>query len=140
VLLIKRGSRVSLITDPELAKLNTNISTGKERREINEIDKVESYLLNKYKDNFKALYFENIPFEQQVLYFNNAKLIVCAHGAVMSNMFFCKKGTTILEVTCNVKWKFFDTIAEILKLNIIKCEENKYDKIISCIDNIKINI
>ena len=56
-----------------------------------------------YSDKFKALYFENIAFEEQVLYFNNAKLIICAHRAVMSNMFFCKKGTTIIEVTCGCK-------------------------------------
>lgn len=140
VLLIKRGTRIDLIADPQLAKINTNITTGKERREINEIDKVESYLLNKYKDNFKALYFENIPFEEQVLYFNNAKLIVCAHGAVMSNMFFCKKRTTILEITCNAKWKFFDTITRILRLNNIKCNDNNYEKIINYIDNINITI
>ena len=65
-------------------------------------------------------------------------MIVCAHGAVMSNMFFCKKGTTIIEVTCNCSWQFFDVISKILKLNHIKCEKNKFNAIVNCIKNIEI--
>jgi len=44
VILIKRGSRIQLIDDAELKKVNNNITTGKERREIKDIEKVEDFL------------------------------------------------------------------------------------------------
>ena len=77
--------------------------------------------------------FERLPFQEQVKYFNNAKLIICAHGAVMSNMFFCKERTKIIEVTCDKKWIFYDKISKILKLKHIKCSKNIYKNIINCI-------
>jgi hypothetical protein len=133
VILVKRNSRINLINDEYLDKINKNITTGKERREINNIDNIDIYLKNKYGDKFKSIYFENITFEQQILYFNNAKLIICAHGAVMSNMFFCKEGTKIIEVTCDTNWIFFDKISKILNLNLIKCTKNDFDEIINFI-------
>ncbi len=136
VILIKRGGRVNLIDDVCLSKINNNATTGKERREIDNIDNVESYLKDKYGDKFRGLYFENLPFKEQIKYFNNAKIIICAHGAVMSNMFFCKKGTTIIEVTCDKIWGFFDKISNILNLKHIKCKENNFVSIIKCIEQI----
>ena len=134
VILIKRNDRTILIDDEYLQKLNTNITTGKERREIKDVNKVELYLQKKYTNKFKSLYFENLPFEEQVKYFNNAKVIICAHGAVMSNMFFCKSGTRIIEVTCGRRWPFFNRISEILELNHIKCHKNNFDDILKCIE------
>lgn len=90
---VKRNDRINLIDDKYLSKINTNVTTGKERREINNIIDIENFLNKKYENKFKSLYFENLPFEEQIKYFNNAKLIICAHGAVMSNMFFCKEET-----------------------------------------------
>jgi len=141
VILIKRGDRINLINDKYLQKKNTNINfikTGKERREIKNIEVVETFLENKYKNIFKSLYFENLEFKEQVKHFNNAKLIICAHGAVMSNMFFCKEGTTIIEVTCNTEWIFFDKISKMLNLNHIKCHKNNETDIIKCIEKINI--
>jgi hypothetical protein len=129
VILIKRNDRINLIDDEYLSKINTNVTTGRERREINNIIDIEILLNKKYENKFKSLYFENLQFEEQVKYFNNAKLIICAHGAVMSNMFFCKEGTKIIEVTCNCNWPFFDTISKILKLNHIKCYENNFNSL-----------
>jgi hypothetical protein len=51
----------------------------------------------------------------------------------MSNMFFCKEGIKIVEVTCGWKWSFFDKISNILNLNHIKCHENNFDSIIKYI-------
>lgn len=132
VLLIKRGDRINLIDDEYLKE---NVSTwfqtnGKERREIKALPELEHFLENNFKHKFKSVYFEGLDFKEQIKYFNNAKLIICAHGAVMSNMFFCKEGTTILEVTCGRQWIFFDTISNILKLNHKKCLKNNFDDII----------
>lgn len=138
VLLIKRNERVELLNDKFLQKLNNNVSTGKERREIHNINIIDAYLKEKYNDKYKSVYFENIPFKEQVLYFNNAKMIICAHGAVMSNMFFCKEKTIIFEVTCNTNWPFFDKISSILNLNHKKCINNNCYKIIECLEKISI--
>jgi hypothetical protein len=136
VILVKRKYRKNLIDDEYLQQINTNITTGKERREIKDINSIDFFLKNKYSNSFKSLYFEDLKFEEQIKYFNNAKLIICAHGAVMSNMFFCKEGTTIIEVTCGCKYKFFDNISKILKLKHIKCHENNKATIINCINKI----
>lgn len=134
IILIKRGDRINLIDDEYLESINHNITSGKERREIHEIDKIENYLINKYEDKFKSLFFEHVSFQEQVNYFANAKIIICAHGAVMSNMFFCKEHTTIIEVTCKMNWVFFDHISKISILKHIKCVKNEYDDIIRCIE------
>lgn len=140
VILIKRGDRIKLINDEYLSKLNNKkemwwcVSTGKERREIVDINNVETHLKDKYKNKFEGIYFENISFEKQVAYFNNAKLIICVHGAVLSNMFFCKKQTTIIEVFPKITpFPFFDQISNILDLKHIKCKNN-YNNIIECIE------
>ena len=65
-------------------------------------------------------------FYEQIKYYNNAKIIICAHGASMSNMLFCKQGTIILEVTCDMTWDFFDITSTVLKLIHVKCNDNKY--------------
>ena len=133
VILIKRYGRINLIDDIELKKINKNISTGKERREINQIDKLEEYLFKKYNNKFQGIFLELLPFKEQVIFFNNAKLIICAHGAGMSNMFFCKEGAKVIEVTCDSKWGFFDNISTTLNLNHVKCHKNNFDDIISFI-------
>jgi hypothetical protein len=135
IILIKRYNRINLIDDNYLKSKNFNFTTGKERREINEIDSLEEYLKKKYNDNFNSVYLELIPFEEQIKIFNNAKLIVCAHGAGMSNMFFCKEQTTIIEVTCNMNWEFFDTMSKILNLKHIKCHDNNLNSVIKCIED-----
>ena len=136
VILVKRNHRKQLINDEYLTQINTNITSGKERREIKNINSIELFLKNKYKDDFKSLYFEDLEFEEQIKYFNNATLIICAHGAVMSNMFFCKEETKIIEVTCGCKWDFFDNISKILKLKHIKCHTNNKNRIIKFINEV----
>jgi hypothetical protein len=131
VLLIKRGERIQLIDDSMQYNSKNFITTGRERREINDIDILEQKLREIYTDNFKAVFLEKMPFKEQVKLFNNAKVIILAHGAAMSNMFFCKKGTTIIEVTCDKKWPFFDEMSSILKLNHIKVDTNNVEAVIN---------
>jgi hypothetical protein len=130
VLLIQRGKRVKLINDSSLQDYNANYTNGAERREIHNIEIVQTFMKNKFGDQFKTLILENVPFEEQIQYFNNAKIIVCAHGACMSNLFFCKKNTILYEVTCGETWKFFDTITKNLQIIHHKIEENNCDVII----------
>jgi hypothetical protein len=140
VLLIKRGITETLINSISLKpKLNKqNMSNGKTRREIDGIDVLEIYLNNKYTNQFKAVVLEKERFSEQIQYFNNAKLIILSHGAAMSNMFFCKPGTIVLEVISNVEWLFFDKISKILELNHQKVCKNRVDNVIRRINEIKL--
>lgn len=124
IVLIKRDSRINLINDKDLSLLNKNITTGKERREINDIEILENILKNKYKNNFKSVFLENMSFQEQVKLFNQAHVIIAAHGAALSNMVFCKKNTLVIEVHCNKIWKYFDVISKKLELRHIKSENN----------------
>jgi hypothetical protein len=135
VILIQRGKRVKLIRDESRELNNANYTNGSERREINNIEKVKIFMKHKYGNNFQTLILENIPFEQQIQYFNNAKLIVCAHGACMSNLFFCKKNTILYEITCGEVWTFFDTITKNLQIIHHKIKNNNSDVIIKRIHN-----
>ena len=135
VILIQRGKRVKLIRDDTHDLNNGNYTNGAERREINNIEKVKIFMKNKYGNNFQTLILENIPFEEQIQYFNNAKIIVCAHGACMSNLFFCKKDTILFEITCDEVWTFFDTITKNLQIIHHKINDNNSDVIINRIRN-----
>jgi hypothetical protein len=135
VILIQRGKRVKLIRDESRELNNANYTNGSERREINNIEKVKIFMKHKYGNNFQTLILENIPFEQQIQHFNNAKLIVCAHGACMSNLFFCKKNTILYEITCGEVWTFFDTITKNLQIIHHKIKNNNSDVIIKRIHN-----
>ena len=136
VILIKRGERIQLIDDITLQKINTNITTGKERREISNIEEVEYYLQKKYSDKFKSMYMEFIPFEEQVKIFNNAKLIVIAHGAAISSILFCKEKTKIIEVSCGVNYEWFDICFNNLKIDYNKINNNSHIEVIKMLKNI----
>ena len=136
ILLIKRDDRIPLIDDPYLSSLNTNITTGKERREIDQIERLSEHLERTHGPNFSAVYLERISFEEQVRYFHGASFIICAHGAGMSNMFFCKSATTIFEVVCGREWEFFDVISKTLSLNHIKCHTNDINVIIPALNRL----
>ena len=41
IILIERGDRIELLSDPELRKKNKNVTTGKERREIDKISEIK---------------------------------------------------------------------------------------------------
>jgi hypothetical protein len=133
ILLIKRYGRIELLSDPALKDAKYNITTGKERREIAEIDRVEQHLREIYGDRVRAVHLEFVPFADQVLYFAKARLIVAAHGAALSNMLFCKPGTRIIEVTCGARWPFFDTISGLLGLEHVKCRANTFAAVARCI-------
>lgn len=146
VLLIKRGERVELISDQDLKKLNKNSTNGKERREIKGIERVERRLSEKYGDKFDSIVLEDMSFKDQVSYFHNAKMIVCAHGACMANLFFCEAGNSVIEVLAQTPkdkrtgaghYPFFDTICRVLHLNQHKIQRNNGFDLLKYIDSLE---
>ena len=47
---------------------------------------------------FAAVQPEKLPFDEQVLLWAEAEMIVCEFGAAMSNAIFCKPGTKLVEI------------------------------------------
>jgi hypothetical protein len=145
VILIKRGERVELISDPDLRGQNENLTNGKERREIKGIERAERRLSEKYEDKFQSICLEGMSFKDQVSYFYNAKIIVCAHGACMANLFFCQAGTSVIEVNAQTpedkrmgagNYPFFDTICRVLNLNQHKIDRNNGFNLLKYIDSL----
>ncbi len=120
VLLIKRGCRQDLISDKRLAAQNKNVTCGRERREIVNVCEIEDKLSQALGDSFRAECLEELPFKEQVSLFMWADVVVLAHGAAMANLFFCRAGTSVLEVLCDKSYKDFNTICEVLQLKHLK--------------------
>jgi hypothetical protein len=57
-------------------------------------------LLKSY--DFSAVYFENMPFEEQLNIMRNAKYVVSNHGANLTNILFMPEGGKILEINRNI--------------------------------------
>lgn len=128
IILIERGVNNNLIDKEEYSKdLNHGIlSTGKQRREIKDIHILKREL-NTNNIPYKCIMLENMDIVDQIKYFNNAKIIICSHGAAMSNLLFCNKNTNVIEVDGN--WPFFNVICDVLSIKKVKCI-NKLDVII----------
>jgi len=125
IILIQRGERIQLIDDEELKKINKNIGTGRERREIDDIELLKLFLENQFSDKFKTVMLEHMSFEEQIKHFFNSKMVIGVHGAGFANNIFCKKNTIILEIkhpTIPESWDYFDVISRTLDLKHFKCE------------------
>ena len=49
-------------------------------------------------EGFTSYKVGQLSFQKQVYLFNNAKIIIGAHGAAFANLAFCKKNTKIIEI------------------------------------------
>ncbi len=83
-----------------------------------------SSLLKKY--NFEKIKLTNLTFEEQITYFNEAEIIVGAHGAGLCNLIFCSPKTRIIELTShNYKCDVFRNISSINNLNYFNLISSK---------------
>jgi capsular polysaccharide biosynthesis protein len=71
------------------------IVIGRRTRKIENSDKVYEYL---NKIGYKTIFCEDYSFEDQIALFKGVKYIVSPHGAGLSNIVFCGKGTKVLEI------------------------------------------
>ena len=71
------------------------ITRGSEIRRtvINEIE-IQQFLS---KNGFKIISFENLSFWEQILYMNNAEIVIANHGAGIANIMFMAQNKIILE-------------------------------------------
>ena len=85
---------------------------------------VNKYQLIKFlkKKNYKIYNLNKMKFVNQIYLFWNATNIISAHGAALSNLAFCKKGTKIIELKpYNHPGKIFKRISKVngLKHNFL---------------------
>jgi len=139
VILIERGDRIELMLDEDLKKINKNITTGKERREITDIQKIKNSLEEKYGNRFRSVILETMDFKDQIRCFKNAKLVIGIHGGGLANILFCNKGTILIEVSGggDFGWRFLNNSCKKLEIQQIKCE-NDINEINGLLDNIHI--
>jgi len=74
-------------------------NAGGQRRIIYNHDQLKNKLSKIYKSEFKNIILEELTIYEQFNIFNNAKIIIGQHGAGLSNIFFCKDNTTIIEIS-----------------------------------------
>jgi len=87
------------------------------------------------KNNFTIVQLSILKFEKQIQIFNNAKIIISAHGAGLANICFCKKGTKIIELQySNIEKGRKDIFKKISKFNnliykkmLFKCSNKARD-------------
>jgi hypothetical protein len=97
-----------VLSDLQLTRKQVEISTkgdlcllikrNKGDRVISNFDKLYYVLLNNFPNEKWVIYDENQPFEKYIKLFTNAKLIIGAHGAGISNIIFAPPNCTIIEV------------------------------------------
>jgi capsular polysaccharide biosynthesis protein len=84
------------------------------------------------KKGFTTYNVEKLNIQEQIFLFNEASIIVGAHGAAFSNIIFCKPETKIIEIIPESHpSKKCQRISEILKLRykrITTTEKNKDKK------------
>ncbi len=96
-------------------------SNTKNLRSITNENEVKK-ILNKY--GFQSITMSDLSFIEQILIFNNAKIITGLHGAGFANLCFCKPNTKIIELKSDTFGKLYENLAisNNLDYSFINCE------------------
>ena len=89
------------------------------RRVLNEYELLNS--TNFYK--FQKIVPTKLSLLEQMYIFNNAEIIIGAHGAGLSNLLFCNENCKVIEIVTNQfmsALQHFEKIASVLNLNYVK--------------------
>ncbi len=85
--------------------------TGRKFTNENDIfNALKSYGFEKYE-------LSKLSFEEQVLLFNNAEIVIGEHGAGLANVLFCKPNTQVIEIFQELKSICFWALANLSGLN-----------------------
>jgi DNA-binding protein len=120
------------------------VDRGKnERRSIKNID----ILCHKFSNyvKIKRIFLDEIELKEQIIEFKKHKKIILQHGASMSNLIWCDKGTKIFEINPNPNYYYiYDKLINICGLynkKIIQKNEHSdinVDKVINLVLNNKL--
>lgn len=67
---------------------------------------------------FTRVFLEDLAFLDQVQLFHDAEIVVAAHGSGLTNLVFCRPGTTVIEIfSPNYMNVMYWSLSNVLKLN-----------------------
>ena len=75
---------------------------------------------------FKKYILSNLPIAEQILLFHNAKIIIAAHGASLTNSMFCQPKTKVFEIFQTLNDSSLAHIAEICNLQYIPIKTTEF--------------
>ena len=90
-------------------------NSGASRRHIPNIDDILNSLIYKLP-TIKKIYLENMSLYDQIILFKKAKIIICQHGASMSNLIWCNPNTQIIEIRTRSNSKCYNPIMDMCNL------------------------
>ncbi len=83
-------------------------------RKIHNLEQVEVFL-SRY--GFETVYLDGMSTREQVLLFQSAEFLIATHGAGLSNLLFCERGTKVIELSPVSEFRpFFWMISDKLDL------------------------
>ena len=93
--------------------------SGFKHSQIINLEEVQNLLKEK---SFDIVKLENLSFDEQIYVFSNAKIVVGAHGAGLTNLCFSKEKTKVIEIRSTepgygFQNKVYERISEINNLN-----------------------
>lgn len=77
------------------------------------------------KFNFFTFIPEEHTLEEEILYFHNADIVLCPHGAAICNALFMREGAVLIE-TCPCNW----TVSSMMCFIIVKAKKLIYRQIV----------
>jgi len=94
-------------------------TSGRERRDIQNFRELSNSLSRLFRNDFSEVLLENTSIFYQYQLFKNAGTIIAQHGASLSNLFFCKENTNVLEVMSpwGVSGNHFSNLSYFCNLN-----------------------
>jgi len=102
---------------------------GGQRRIIYNHNQLKNKLSKLYNSKFKNIILENMTIYEQFNIFNNAKIIIGQHGGGLSNIFFCKKDTKIIEISPEWNDEYeFENLSKFGRLKYYKVNQNRMTK------------
>ena len=107
-------------------KLHVSRGKAKRRKIINENKLIDILQHN----GFQTVFLEDYSLEEQIILLSEAKVIISAHGAGLTNIIFMNKETTVIELKAynNDYWCFY-SLARLsgLKYKYLLCESDHYN-------------
>ena len=95
------------------------------------------------KKGYQIIRPENLSFKEQIDLFSNAKTIIGAHGAALTNIVFCREKTNIIEIIPSShpsqKCKRLSSILNLKYFRLIT-EDTKNDEIFPYYINMNLDI
>jgi capsular polysaccharide biosynthesis protein len=80
------------------------------------------------KENFSILHCQDFPVWRQAQIFSTARIVVGLHGAALTNILFCKPGTTVIEILSpDYITPYFSRLSNLAKLHhTAYCEDSNF--------------